>query len=190
SDDGLWTIFDYSGEAALTSSRLTFAETEPTLGDGQALIDVVLVSDTRLPTEAGALGVKIITGVENLSFNDEWVDIQAYSNTWEWTDWRGVTTVETHLSGTIFDDVLTGSDALDRLEGRDGDDILVGGANGDRLNGGIGDDVLDGGSNGSSGDTWRDLDVEAHFILVTPWIVCLTICTTINEVISVTWVNV
>jgi len=163
SDDGLWTIFDYSGEAALTSSRLTFAETEPTLGDGQALIDVVLVSDTRLPTEAGALGVKIITGVENLSFNDEWVDIQAYSNTWEWTDWRGVTTVETHLSGTIFDDVLTGSDALDRLEGRDGDDILVGGANGDRLNGGIGDDVLDGGSNGSSGDTWRDLDVAEFY---------------------------
>ena len=65
-----------------------------------------------------------------------------------------------NVIGSIFSDVLTGDDQVNRLEGRAGDDRLTGGAGADTLNGGTGNDRLDGGSGadiligGSGNDTY------------------------------------
>jgi Ca2+-binding RTX toxin-like protein len=50
------------------------------------------------------------------------------------------------LKGSAFDDVLTGDDRANRLEGGAGNDTLNGGGGDDFLVGGLGDDVIDGGT--------------------------------------------
>lgn len=50
-----------------------------------------------------------------------------------------------NLSGSAFDDILTGDSGRNILIGADGNDSLDGGADVDRLTGGAGDDQLDGG---------------------------------------------
>lgn len=51
-----------------------------------------------------------------------------------------------NLTGSAFDDVLAGDEAVNLLEGKIGDDTLLGRAGDDRLVGGKGDDVLVGGA--------------------------------------------
>jgi len=54
---------------------------------------------------------------------------------------------ESHsITGTAYDDNLTGADGLDTLLGLDGNDTLFGGIESDSLDGGLGHDSLDGGS--------------------------------------------
>ncbi|WP_298958553.1 family 16 glycosylhydrolase, partial [uncultured Methylobacterium sp.] len=48
--------------------------------------------------------------------------------------------------GTASADLITGSDAVNFLQGLGGNDLLVGGGGDDRLDGGVGDDTLDGGA--------------------------------------------
>ena len=49
-----------------------------------------------------------------------------------------------NLSGSSFDDTLTGDDGANRIFGQVGDDMLFGGDGDDILNGGVGDDTLNG----------------------------------------------
>ena len=59
-----------------------------------------------------------------------------------------------NIVGTGQNDILTGDNNANRIDGGAGDDVLYGGAGVDTLNGGDGNDRLIGGSgNGSSGDT-------------------------------------
>lgn len=51
-----------------------------------------------------------------------------------------------HVSGSAFDDQLTGNELGNRLQGRDGSDFLIGLAGNDSLFGGAGDDTLRGGT--------------------------------------------
>lgn len=76
-----------------------------------------------------------------------------------------------NVIGTMYNDVLTGSDADNKLVGDYGNDIISGGAGNDILLGGPGDDVLDGGpgsdtiDGGDGHDTavfegrWSDYDI-------------------------------
>jgi len=50
-----------------------------------------------------------------------------------------------YVSGSVFNDHITGNEAANRLEGQGGLDTLMGGAGKDTLNGGAGNDSLDGG---------------------------------------------
>ena len=64
-----------------------------------------------------------------------------------------------NLTGSIFDDVLTGDDGCNDLKGGAGDDSLIGNGAGDLLSGGAGNDHLTGGSGadtliGGAGDDW------------------------------------
>jgi Ca2+-binding RTX toxin-like protein len=122
----------------------------------------------KLPSlDASSLGTDWLDGIENLSFNDRWVSVGVQTNSW--TDWQGVTTVNS--DGTVFGDVIVGSNTSttkdnltvvtanrDSMRGNAGNDVLLGGGNGDDLTGGEGNDVLDGGSNGTSGNNWQDQD--------------------------------
>ncbi len=51
-----------------------------------------------------------------------------------------------HDEGTMGDDIMDGTDGLDRLFGLDGDDLISGFKGNDLIHGGDGDDVLDGDS--------------------------------------------
>lgn len=51
-----------------------------------------------------------------------------------------------YVYGSLFDDSITGDDAINRLAGDAGNDTLNGGGNNDYLLGGMGDDVLTGGA--------------------------------------------
>ncbi len=50
------------------------------------------------------------------------------------------------VTGTVFDDRLTGNDAANQFDGGDGDDTLVGRGGSDALRGGRGTDTIDGGA--------------------------------------------
>jgi Ca2+-binding RTX toxin-like protein len=136
--------------------------------DGDGIKEAVLqVSDLMPSDDANSLGTDWLVGVENLSFNDRWVDVSV--RRWQWTDSEGV--VSASAEGTVFADVVNGDRTLDgttaepqsdQLRGNAGNDVLLGFGGGDNLQGGEGNDVLDGGANGSSGDAWRDLD-QARF---------------------------
>ena len=125
------------------------------------------VKDKLPSVDPSSLGTDWLDDIENLSFNDRWVNVGVQSNSW--TDWQGVTTVNSE--GTVFDDVIVGSETTttknnqavitanrDSVRGNSGNDVLIGGGNGDDLAGGEGNDVLDGGSNGTSGNNWQDQD--------------------------------
>ena len=125
------------------------------------------VKDKLPGVDASSLGTDWLDGIENLSFNDRWVSVGVQTNSW--TDWQGVTTVNS--DGTVFGDVIVGSTTSttkdsktvvtanrDSMRGNAGNDVLLGGGNGDDLTGGEGNDVLDGGSNGTSGNNWQDQD--------------------------------
>ncbi|MEJ0074007.1 MAG: M10 family metallopeptidase C-terminal domain-containing protein [Alphaproteobacteria bacterium] len=58
-----------------------------------------------------------------------------------------LTSIE-NLTGSLFDDVLTGSSSSNVMFGLDGNDVLNGGGGGDTLFGGLGNDTLNGGSGG------------------------------------------
>ncbi|VIO76783.1 Calcium-dependent protease [Bradyrhizobium ivorense] len=60
--------------------------------------------------------------------------------------------------GTMYNDVLTGSDAANRLVGDFGNDLISGGAGDDILLGGAGDDVLNGGTGSNTIDGGAGLD--------------------------------
>lgn len=126
------------------------------------------VKDKLPSVDASSLGTDWLDGIENLAFNDRWVNVGVQTNSW--TDWQGITTVNS--DGTVFADVITGSVTTttkdnktittanrDSMRGNAGNDVLIGGGNGDDLTGGEGNDVLDGGSNGNSGNNWQDQDV-------------------------------
>lgn len=55
-----------------------------------------------------------------------------------------------NITGTIGDDVLIGTAAIDTIDGLDGNDVLSGLAGNDSLNGGDGDDSLKGGAGADS----------------------------------------
>lgn len=57
-----------------------------------------------------------------------------------------------NLAGSQFGDVLTGDDAVNRLQGFDGNDQLQGGGGNDRLLGGLGADVINGGDGVDTAD--------------------------------------
>lgn len=116
------------------------------------------VQDTLPISEPGSQGMDLLSGVEGLSFDDRWVNVEVNTNSW--TDWQGVVT--TNHEGSILDDVIRG-DAGDRagrdsMRGNGGNDVLIGGGMGDDLSGGEGNDVLDGGANGTTSDSWRNND--------------------------------
>ena len=50
------------------------------------------------------------------------------------------------LKGSMYDDVLAGTDAANTLTGMDGDDMLTGKGGDDTIDGGMGDDTIDGGA--------------------------------------------
>jgi Ca2+-binding RTX toxin-like protein len=136
-------------------------------GDGTADTAALQVSDLLPSDDPNSLGTDWLVGVENLSFNDRWVDVSV--RRWQWTDPQGV--VSASAEGTVFSDLVYGDRKLDgttlevhsdQLRGNAGNDVLLGLGGGDNLQGGEGNDVLDGGANGSSGDAWRDLD-QARF---------------------------
>ena len=137
-------------------------------GNGSLETAALQVSDLLPSDDANSLGTDWLVGVENLSFNDRWVDVSV--RRWQWTDTQGV--VSASAEGTVFSDVVSGDRNTDgttvevhsdQLRGNAGDDVLLGFGGGDNLQGGEGNDVLDGGTNGSSGDAWRDLD-QARFV--------------------------
>ena len=137
-------------------------------GDGVKETAALQVSDLMPSDDPNSLGTDLLVGVENLSFNDRWVDVSV--RRWQWTDPQGL--VSASAEGTVFSDVVNGDRALDgttvavhsdQLRGNAGDDVLLGFGGGDNLQGGEGNDVLDGGANGSSGDAWRDLD-QVRFV--------------------------
>ena len=163
-NDGNWTIIGYLGEAALLSDKISFVDSADGLtSDAVSAVDVYMISDNRAPSDNAYKGVNIIRNVENLSFNDKWVQIEPEVYTNEYTDWRGDKIVESRRNGTIFSEAIIGGLGNDFIEGREGDDYLFGGADGDRLNGGRGNDILWGGADGNSGDTWRDLDIAEYW---------------------------
>ena len=52
-----------------------------------------------------------------------------------------------HLTGSMYDDMLEGTNDVDNmLKGMDGDDMLTGNGGADTLDGGMGDDMLNGGA--------------------------------------------
>ncbi len=68
-----------------------------------------------------------------------------------------------NLSGSNFDDVLTGDAGVNRLVGRLGNDVLNGGAGNDYLDGGSGIDVLNGGDGIDTAeytDSWAGVTVN------------------------------
>ena len=163
-NNGKWTIIGYSGEAALLSDKISFVESADGLtSDTVSAVDIYMISDNRAPSDNAYKGVNIIRNVENLSFNDKWVQIEVEEYTNEYTDWRGDTIRESRRNGTVFSEAIIGGLGNDFIEGREGDDYLFGGADGDRLNGGRGNDILWGGADGNSGDSWRDLDVAEYW---------------------------
>lgn len=50
------------------------------------------------------------------------------------------------LKGSMYDDMLTGTDAPNTLNGMDGDDMLTGKGGDDTIDGGMGDDTINGGA--------------------------------------------
>ncbi len=125
------------------------------------------VKDKLPGVDTNSLGTDWLDGIENLSFSDRWVSVGVQTNSW--TDWQGVTTVNS--DGTVFGDIIVGATTTttkanttvvaanrDSMRGNAGNDVLLGGGNGDDLTGGEGHDVLDGGSNGTSGNNWQDQD--------------------------------
>lgn len=116
------------------------------------------VQDSLPSEESGSQGTDLLSGVENLSFDDRGVNVEVNTNSW--TDWQGFVT--TNHDGSILDDVILGDMGgkvgRDSMRGNAGNDVLVGGGMGDELQGGEGNDVLDGGTNGTTGDSWRDND--------------------------------
>ncbi len=74
-----------------------------------------------------------------------------------------------NLTGSLFDDMLTGSSASNILIGLDGDDLLNGGGGTDTLVGGSGNDLLNGGSNadtmiGGTGDDAYVVDARGDVV--------------------------
>ncbi len=133
----------------------------PTTHEGQ---DAFKVTDLLGSADDDSLGEDVLVGIENISFNDNWINL--VPNRWSWTDPEGNVSVGvqgTKLSETIagdrnMDGTAATKPTRDNLSGGDGNDVLLGFGNGDQLNGGAGDDVLDGGANGSSGNSWQDAD--------------------------------
>ncbi|MBT5635336.1 MAG: hypothetical protein HOJ23_07060, partial [Gammaproteobacteria bacterium] len=115
------------------------------------------VADILPSDDASSLGTDVLVGIENISFNDRWVELAVHYSSW--TDWEGNTNA--NAEGTVFDDTISeqGEGDRDYMRGEEGNDILLGGSNGDNLTGGAGNDVLDGGANGNSGQSWQDQDV-------------------------------
>jgi Ca2+-binding RTX toxin-like protein len=99
--------------------------------DGGGGIDTADYSDDDLPFPSATSGVTVnltLAGAQN-------------------TGGAGIDTLVSieHLSGTRFNDSLTGNAVNNNLWGQNGNDTLSGGAGDDQLYGGEGNDVLDGG---------------------------------------------
>jgi Ca2+-binding RTX toxin-like protein len=114
------------------------------------------VADSLAADEDGSEGVDMLLGVESLSFDDRWVNVEVTSHSW--TDWLGIETKS--FEGSFLGDLIvaTGADKHFNFNGRAGNDVLIGGNYGDEFQGGLGDDVIDGAGNDITGDSWRDLD--------------------------------
>lgn len=94
-----------------------------------------------------------------------YLDVGAYLDNYEGSYFLRLTdTTGLVLVGTGADEVLTGSDAGDQIDGAAGNDTLLGGRGLDLLDGGAGNDSLRGGSdadtlNGGAGDDQLDGDL-------------------------------
>ncbi len=64
------------------------------------------------------------------------------------------------VSGSIFNDTITGNASINTLHGRDGDDLLSGSGGNDELDGGIGDDTVNGGG-GVDTAHYEDSDIAS-----------------------------
>ncbi len=67
------------------------------------------------------------------------------------------------ISGSSFDDTLTGNGNWDNLSGKAGNDHLYGLAGDDYLNGGLGNDIMDGGADNDTAD-YYDYDAQTGAI--------------------------
>jgi Ca2+-binding RTX toxin-like protein len=132
-----------------------------TTGDTQLLGQVLqgekftLVQDKTPSGELAGEGTNLLIGIEELSFNDNWMRLQQdigvrYNQDGDvqngWTN------------GTGISDTMVGHSYSDEFNGEAGDDLMVGAGGGDRFNGGAGDDIMLGGANGTTGNDWDDLD--------------------------------
>lgn len=165
-----WQIIGYTGTAALNNDKwvaISQLSADDVTNNGLTLKDAYLVTDTLPASESGSIGVNLLVDVEALGFSDEFMELSARSETWEWTDWQtGEVFTEGYVEGTPFGDnganAIIGTNGRDTLRGRQGDDVLLGNAGGDNLQGSEGNDIIDGGANGTSGNEWQDLDVAEY----------------------------
>lgn len=146
-----WTPTD---TARFNGNFERFTITQYTDAKGQKWLKV----QDNLPSgESGSQGTDLLSGIENLSFDDRYVNAEITNSTW--TDWQGY--VSNSYGGSFLNDVIT-ADTTDKvrssMQGNAGDDVLIGGKMGDDFQGGVGNDVIDGAGNGSTGDGWRDND--------------------------------
>jgi Ca2+-binding RTX toxin-like protein len=118
----------------------TWATTKPDAADV-----LIRVTDS-FSEDDGGLGADTLSGIEALSFFDQFMMLEATTTTQD-LDGDGRAD-SSQMSGTDSADALTGDATNDRLMGAGGVDHLIGGKGGDVLVGGAGNDVLDGGDDG------------------------------------------
>ena len=114
-----------------------------------------LVQDQTPSGELAGEGTNLLIGIEELSFNDNWMRLQQdigvrYNQDGDvqhgWTN------------GTGISDTMVGHSYSDEFNGEAGNDLMIGAGGGDRFNGGAGNDIMLGGANGTTGNDWVDLD--------------------------------
>ena len=164
-----------------------FAESADALttASGQETVEAIRITD-RLSDAAGGDGVDIVVGADELSFQDNWLELavrqNAYTN-YLYTNDGQTEYTEVEVRGTFKSELVQADPSnlgdyaanyetyeADRLRGEAGNDILIGGAGGDEFEGGYGDDILLGGSItadsdlvGVIDDSWIASDKARYF---------------------------
>ena len=107
----------------------------------------VVVKDA-LPSSMGGTGTDILTNVEFIGFQDQFLPLAKE----EFIDVDPVTGLEVrrYVNGTSADDTIDGGVGNDDLFGNGGNDTISGGAGGDYITPGKGDDTIDGGADGTN----------------------------------------
>lgn len=131
------------------------------LADGVASNDTKIVRVTdSFSAEDGGNGIDLMVGIENISFWDRWITLEA-AKTFVDLDGDGKADSST-LVGTDSADTLTGTELNDEIKGGAGNDTLDGGVGGDILIGGAGDDTLIGGDNGTDAKGRMLIDIARY----------------------------